>query len=89
MWLTDDSPVFFDTDCLSSFLSVRRLDILVKLFGQRIRVPSEVVRELEHLKFHPTLGHIPSTLRAYIAKCPHAEVPITVGSSAYRLYKQL
>ncbi len=89
MWLTDDSPVFFDTDCVSSFLSVGRLDIVVKLFGQRIRVPSEVLRELDGLQYHPTLGHIPSSLRAYIAESPQAEVQITIGSPTHKMYEQL
>lgn len=89
MWLTDNEPVFFDTDCISHFLSVKRFDIIVKLFGQRIRIPSEVVRELDNLKYNPALGHMPRTLHDFIAQYPHTHVSIPIDSSAYDLYRQL
>lgn len=44
-------PVFFDTDCLCSFLWVNRLDILVKLFGNNVCIPSMVFKEIEKLRY--------------------------------------
>lgn len=44
------SKIIFDTDCLSSFLWTDKLDILYKLFGQSIKIPQAVYKELEYLK---------------------------------------
>ncbi|MEW6183588.1 MAG: hypothetical protein AB1500_10515 [Bacillota bacterium] len=42
-------PYVFDNDCLSSFLWVKRLDILSSLFRDEIVVPKVVVTELNYL----------------------------------------
>ncbi len=38
--------IYFDTDCISAFLWVKREDIPVKLFGGRIVLPTQVYNEL-------------------------------------------
>jgi len=38
--------IFFDTDCLSSFLWVGRENLLVQLFGGQIALPAQVLEEL-------------------------------------------
>jgi predicted nucleic acid-binding protein len=42
-------PYVFDNDCISSFLWVKRLDILLSLFWNQIIVPKVVVTELNYL----------------------------------------
>jgi hypothetical protein len=40
--------LFFDTDCISSFLWVREENILFKLYPERIVLPKDVVSELSN-----------------------------------------
>ncbi len=47
-------PLFFDTDCLSSFLWVDKESILTSLYPGRIVVPRQVYNELSN----PGLNHI-------------------------------
>lgn len=46
--------LFFDTDCLSAFLWVNNENILVKLYGGKIVIPSAVYSELSH----PGIKHL-------------------------------
>ncbi len=89
MWITSDNPVFFDTDCLSSFLAARRLKVLVDLFGDRIRVPAEVVRELEGLRYDPSSTYMLSSLMDFLRGNPQARVVIEVGGDIYAVYQRL
>jgi hypothetical protein len=43
-------PLVFDTDCLSSFLWVKRTDIIKQLFPGQIIVPSIVTNELSRVR---------------------------------------
>ena len=44
MNMTDD--LYFDTDCLSSFIWAKRLDLLETLYAGRIIIPRPVYQEL-------------------------------------------
>jgi predicted nucleic acid-binding protein len=43
-------PVVFDTDCISSFLWIKRLDIVKNLFPNQIIIPQTVFNELNKMK---------------------------------------
>ena len=43
-------PLIFDNDCLSSFLWIKRIDILITLFNKEVIVPEAVVFELSKMK---------------------------------------
>ena len=43
-------PIVFDTDCISSFLWVKRLDIVKDLFPNQIVIPQTVYDELNKIK---------------------------------------
>lgn len=43
-------PIVFDTDCLSSFLWVRRPDLVPAVLGGSILLPEQVVYELDNLR---------------------------------------
>ena len=42
-----DRAIYFDTDCLSSFLKVGKTEILEKLFKGKIVIPEQVYAELD------------------------------------------
>ncbi len=46
--------LFFDTDCLTSFLWVNQEDLLLRLYPGRIIIPNEVAAELSN----PCIPHI-------------------------------
>ncbi|MCL6614109.1 MAG: hypothetical protein K6U03_05790 [Firmicutes bacterium] len=59
-------PIVFDTDCLSSFLWVRRPDLIVTVLGGKILLPEQVVYELDNLR--PTkFAWVPQMLDQEIA----------------------
>ena len=43
-------PIVFDTDCISSFLWIRRLDILDTMYSHSMIVPAVVEKELSFMK---------------------------------------
>lgn len=43
-------PIVFDTDCISSFLWIKRLDIIDNLFPNEIIIPQTVYDELNKIK---------------------------------------
>ena len=43
-------PIVFDTDCISSFLWIKRLDIINTLFPNEIIIPQSVYDELNKIK---------------------------------------
>ena len=43
-------PIVFDTDCISSFLWIKRLDIINNLFPNEIIIPQTVCNELNKMK---------------------------------------
>ncbi len=40
--------IFFDTDCISSFLCINEENLLKKLYSKRIILPNQVYKELSH-----------------------------------------
>jgi len=78
-------PVFFDTDCLSSFLTTHEEDVLFELYGHRIRVPAVVRRELSP-PWRPDLG---DAIGSFLKSGKATLQDIDVGSEAHDLFLQL
>ncbi|HHV61696.1 MAG TPA: hypothetical protein GXX51_03525 [Firmicutes bacterium] len=87
--MNDDSLVFFDNDCLASFLWVQRTDIIDTLFKGRIRIPSEVIREIEKLQFTPSGSRVYGDLLKFIGGHTYAQVNMLVTSETFKIYRQL
>ena len=78
-------PLFFDTDCFSSFLWVKREDILLQLFPGQIILPQEVFSELSN----PSIPHIAGKVAALQAAGDISTRQIMVDSDEYTLYHQM
>ncbi|PHS28847.1 MAG: hypothetical protein COA82_13280 [Alkaliphilus sp.] len=77
--------IFFDTDCLSAFLWVRKENILVKLYSGKIILPEQVYRELSH----PRIPQLKSRTDALKQSSEIGVETIEVGSEEYELYCRL
>lgn len=66
--LPQTPPYLCDTDFISSFLWINRLDILYNIFPGQIYVPDVVVNEIAFLKRFPHHKHVPILLEEEIIK---------------------
>ena len=80
-----NEKLFFDTDCLSSFLWVKNENILVKLYGGRIILPKQVYDELNK----PYIPHIKDRTNALIKNSYVSVEEIILGTEEYRLYIEM
>ena len=77
--------VFFDTDCISSFLWVNERNVIETLFSARIVIPEEVYEELSN----PGVPHLKKQTDDMI-EAGHATVePIEEGTSAFFIFNKL
>jgi predicted nucleic acid-binding protein len=60
-------PIIFDNDCLSSFLWIKRLDIINALFSNQIYIPQTVYDELDKIK-SPKYRFVFNDLKTQILK---------------------
>ena len=77
--------LFFDTDCISSFLWVKEENILFKLYPGKIVLPKQVFNELSN----PSIPHI---RRKVNELCLNGEVStkeILANTEEYKLYHEL
>ncbi len=81
-------PLFFDTDCLSSFLWVDEENILSKLFKERIVIPKEVYEELSHPAVN-RVKHLKAQLDAMINGKEASIETIMVVTESYKLFRKL
>lgn len=80
-----NKDVYFDTDCLSSFLLVNRADILEKLFKGKIVIPEQVYAELDR----PAIRFIKTKLDDFI-KITDAKIQtVETNSDEFNLYLKL
>lgn len=77
--------MFFDTDCISSFLWVKRGDIIIDLFTGKIILPKPVYDELKN----PIIPHIGNEIDSMNTKEILEVLDIEVGSEAYEIYIEL
>ncbi len=81
----EDSPVFIDTDCISSFLWVNDINVLEALYGGRIIIPEPVYSELSK----PRVPHLKERTDDLIDKGSAYIGEIEFGSESHELYLSL
>jgi predicted nucleic acid-binding protein len=77
--------IFFDTDCISSFLWVKRTDILLNLYGKRIILPEQVLDELSN----PGVSHLSTKANQLLSQNQIGTAEILVGTEEFDLYYML
>jgi hypothetical protein len=77
--------IFFDSDCISSFLWVNEEDLLTQLFSGIIVIPTAVYRELSH----PSIPHFKPKIDLMINNGHAEKMDVLVGTSAYDLYSKM
>jgi predicted nucleic acid-binding protein len=78
--------LFFDTDCMSAFLWVKRESILFALFPGRIVLPKQVYDELCHPSLPP---YFKRNINQYAQRKELSIKEILVGTEEYNLYYEL
>ena len=78
-------PIFFDTDCISSFLWVDRTDILLSLYAKRIILPEQVLDELSN----PSISHLLSKVNQLLSQDEIRKAEMLVGTEEFKLYYML
>lgn len=81
--MTED--LFFDTDCLSSFLWINDTNILQVLYGGKIIIPDPVYQEMSN----PCIPHIKKRADALLDKNIAAVRELDVEKEEYKLYRDL
>lgn len=77
--------LFFDTDCISSFLWVNEENILFKLYPNRVILPKQVYEELSN----PSIPHIKLKVDDLCSNGDVSIKDILIGSKEYELYYEL
>ncbi|MDE6662595.1 MAG: hypothetical protein K2K46_04545 [Lachnospiraceae bacterium] len=78
-------PVFFDTDCLCSFLWVGKEGILPLLYPGRITIPHPVYTELSN----PRIPHLKNRLDSLLSENLASIQGIDINSEEFQTYFQL
>lgn len=84
-WSSMTKQIFFDTDCLSSFLWVKREDIIVNQFAGQIMIPKFVYVEMEN----PFVQQLKARLDTLIANGSAGIVEIQGGTSEAAIFCEL
>ena len=77
--------LFFDTDCLSSFLWIGDTSIIEALYGGRIVLPEPVYKEIDN----PSVPHLKEKADKLISSNKASVQNIEMGTKEYDLYKEL
>lgn len=77
--------IFFDTDCLSSFLWVNQQNLLTLLYPGKIVIPKPVYDELSY----PTITHLKQGMDYLINNNQASLITIAVDSGEYNLFLNL
>ena len=77
--------LFFDTDCISSFLWVKEENILFKLYPGKIILPKPVFSELSN----PSIPHIKRKINEICLSGDVSTKEILVNTEEYKLYCEL
>lgn len=81
--MTDE--LFFDTDCLSSFLWINDTNLLELLYGGNIVILAPVYQELSN----PSIPHIKQRVDTLISNKSAIVQQIEADKEEYRLYREL
>lgn len=79
------NELFVDTDCISSFLWVRKINIIQELYGGRIIIPDPVYQELSY----PTVRFMKIKVDNLISNKDAKVKTIDYGTEEYRLYNSM
>ena len=79
------SDLFFDTDCLSSFLWVKNENILLQLYPGRIILPQQVFAELQN----PKIPHIATMVKTLCSNGDISTKQILANTEEYSIYYDL
>lgn len=77
--------LFFDTDCISSFLWVKQENLIFQLYPGRIVLPQEVFTELSN----PSIPHIKSKIASLYSTGDISTMKIMTNTEEYNLYHEL
>lgn len=77
--------LFFDTDCISSFLWVKEENLLLKLYPNRIILPKQVYDEL----FNPSIPHIKNKVNELCSNGDISTIEILTNTEEFKLYYEL
>jgi predicted nucleic acid-binding protein len=77
--------LFFDTDCISSFLWVKQENLLLQLYKGRIVLPYQVFIELSN----PSIPHIRRKISALCSNGDVSTMEIMLGTEEYRLFDEI
>ena len=78
--LATDSPLYFDTDCLSAFLWVRDESLLTQLYPGRVVLPRQVYDELG------AVPHLQARIDTLLSRNEVKISEIQVGTPAHEIY---
>lgn len=84
-----DKKIIMDTDILSSFTSVGKLDELIRLFQDRVLVPDVVLDELANLKNNYKLKYIYEEVLKNIEAGKLEIFEIIVGTKEFEAFLEL
>ncbi|MCF8002462.1 MAG: hypothetical protein K9K76_11495 [Halanaerobiales bacterium] len=84
-----DIKLVFDNDCLASFIWIKRIDILTKLYSGRMFVPQVVVDEFSFLKRYSKYKWVYKVLLESINKNIFKVIEIDSDSQAFHEYTRL
>jgi len=77
--------LFFDTDCISSFLGVKQENLILQLYSGRIILPQGVFNELSH----PSIPHIKARLATLHSNKDISTMSIMANTEEFEIYHQL
>lgn len=81
-------PIVFDTDCISSFLWIKRLDIINTLFPNQIIIPQTVYDELNKIK-NPQYRFLINDLHTQILNNNFELKNIMISDQEFNEYRKL
>lgn len=77
--------LFFDTDCISSFLWVKQENLVLQLYPGRIVLPQEVFNELSH----PSIPHLKAKITSLHTSSSISTMSIMTETEEYSIYHEL
>lgn len=79
------NKLFFDTDCISSFLWVKEENLLLKLYPNRIILPKQVYDELSN----PSIPHIKNKVTKLCLNGDISTKEVLTNTEEFNLYYEL
>lgn len=77
--------LFFDTDCISSFLWVNQENLILQLYPGRVILPQDVYNELNQ----PFLPHFQRKLNSLTTNGDISTMPIMINTEEFQIFREL